>query len=336
MPAQLLLHIGSNKCGSSALQTALSQHRQWTDRQGRTIAYAGLDENGTLLHGDALGAATARSLRGYTAAPHPQHLARFTTARLRELSRQFAAVEADTLIVSHEAWRSHGPTLRDHLLPAFPVPITAVIYVRPQVSYLNAGWWQWGAWQDVPLAEWIHQRIPDIQWHESIVAFQETTGIEDVRIRLLPREIVGDFFELLDADPPQRASRPINSGLSPALLRLFQRHRRRLRPGPHASGIDFVLSRHLPQSVSSPWVLEQQMVQFIVEQSEESNRSLLRILDPEQAAIMQSDPRWWSASAFADKRVEPWNPQPPQADELDELCAQMARIILEFEQRSRR
>ncbi len=335
MPSRLLIHIGSNKCGSSALQTALSEQPLVKGSHGETIAYAAITSDGTLLHGENLRQAALRKPHGYEACPHQKHIVNWSMDQQRHLRRQFHRIEADTVVLSRETWRNYGQIVGEYLLPLFSVPTTAVVYVRPQITYLNAGWWQWAAWEDVTLSDWVDQKLPDIQWHRSVLEFIRTSGIEDVRVRLYPKEIVADFYDVLHAqvDPP--TGYRLNSALPPALLRVFQRHRKQLRPGPHKSAIDFVLSRHLARPTTSPWVLDQSTVRHIIDFSYEDNLRLLGLLDPQSAQAMKSDPQWWDFSFYADKTVEPWQAQPPQDKELDELCAQLAQIVLDLEKKNR-
>jgi hypothetical protein len=94
-----------------------------------------------------------------------------------------------------------------------------------------------------------------------------------------------------------------------------------LRPSPHDSEIDFVLSKYLKLDGKAPWVIDPALARRIVDAVKEDNLALMRMLDPESAESMRLDSRWWDADAFSDRAVEPWQPMAPNPEELEQLCA---------------
>ncbi|MGE4048209.1 MAG: hypothetical protein AB7F35_25350 [Acetobacteraceae bacterium] len=237
-------------------------------------------------------------------------------------------------ILSSEGWREVPKSFRDYLLPAFERPARAIIYVRPQVPWLNSGWWQWGAWEGRSLGDWLKDQRPLLRWAETIRTFRELSGIKNVTVRLLPKDIVLDFLGQISVQPDQLREGPaVNRGLPAPLLRLFQRHAETLRPGPHASEIDFVLSKYLGTTGSTPWVLEPSIIEEVIAACREDNLALMAMLDPPSQEAMRADPQWWDVAAFANRRTEPWHPQPPHDEELDNVCAMLAQLAFRLGRR---
>lgn len=331
MTRELLLHIGGAKCGSSALQTALGLTPRLKGTDGRRWAYAAITKDGELIHGKELRQTAMARPRGYQSS---MMALKFTPEQWRHMRQQLDQIPFENVILSNEGWRDVPASIRDNLLTAFGKPASAIIYVRPQVSLLNSGWWQWGAWEGVGFDEWLKGHLPTTHWARLIRNFSTVTGIKQVTIRVLPRDVVRDFLDFIHVDPGENDVRPpINKGLPAQILRLFQRHPEMLRPGPHASEIDFVLSRYLDVKGSTPWVMDRATIEHVIAHCREDNLGLLDMLEPEQQQLMRADEHWWSAEAYAGRKAEPWAAQPADAGELDELCALMAKTLFQLGRR---
>ncbi|CUH41065.1 hypothetical protein JSE7799_03808 [Jannaschia seosinensis] len=64
----------------------------------------------------------------------------------------------------------------------------------------------------------------------------------------------------------------------------------------------------------------------LIEQFREPNERLLEMLTPRDQEPMRSDARWWSAEAYAGRKVEDWRPQPPNPEELDALAVRLVEL----------
>jgi hypothetical protein len=326
----VVLHIGAGKCGSSAIQTALTRQPVLRKEDGRRVGYGFIDNSGRLFHGAQLN--TVRNARGYHASPSAVRIDAFDDRQFAAIGRQLDKLRVDTLVLSNEDWLRQNRRLK-RLLTHIGKTVRVIAYVRPPVSFLNAAWWQWGAWQDVNFDEWLTRKLSDSLWSIPLRAWRKDPHVSDISIRLLPDDVVGDFFTLLGVKLSTATSDNVNRGLPATILRLYQRNKQ-LRPTRHASEIDFILARRVNYSGSAPWVLERDMVERIVAKTLPSNRELLTMLTPDLAESMRRDPRWWDAGAFADRRVESWEPQLPDIAELERLCVAMAEAIVRMERQS--
>jgi hypothetical protein len=324
---EFVLHIGASKCGSSALQTALTQTPRMTAAGGRRIEYVAIRPDGTVATGKRLKQIAAKGKHGYV----PSVVERVPTNRLRHVRDEFSGLQADVVILSDENWLRHPELIRNRLLPVLPGDCRAVLYVRPQVEWMNSAWWQWGFWESTTLKEWITSNIDRILWANLVNNFIIRSGIQDVRVRLLPKEIISDFFGMHDILLNYSTDTSVNRGLPGSVLKFLKRHREELRPGPHASGIDFVLSRHLDIGSGSPWILAEEDVQLILDRCRDDNQRLLGLLDQISAQTMMDDPRWWHREAFVLRTRDATDFSEIDVREMEELCLSMTRAIVKLD-----
>lgn len=325
-----------HKCGSSAIQQALSLHPVLEKESGNgRFVYAAITSDGWLLRGDALRREMAVRAQSYVSSASWRDLAGFGDVRMSLLRTLLGRLVRgnDSVILSNEGWGNQFAVFQRHrLLERMGLRCHVVVYVRPQVAWLNSAWWQWGAWGDMPLQRWANTRR--LEWHRVVEGWRNTPGVEKVSVRLLPGDIVTDFARVIGAvTPPHRDE--ANVSLPGSVLRVLQRHRE-LRPDPHSSEIEFVLSRHLKmEKGKTPWVLPPELIDRILKQTHDSNISLMECLDDEQKALMQNDPAWWSDEYYADRKLEPCQPQEPNAAELDELVAALFDAMHKLDMRHR-
>lgn len=320
MSINCILHVGLPKCGSSAIQQALSLHPVLQKNSGGRYLYAAITADGLMLQGDSLRQQLPARGQSYIASTSWKELAELGPARLAILKAMLGRIlkADDTLILSNEGWSNHfGFFQQERLLESLGLNCHVVLYVRPQLAWLNSGWWQWGAWENKPLEQWVNRKI---DWYRVVEGWRNTSGVEKVTVRLLPKDIVTDFSRVIGAVPPPHLGET-NVSLPGSVLRVLQRHRE-LRPDAHSPEIEFVLSRHLKmEKGKTPWVLPPELIERVLKQTHDSNKRLMDCLDDEQKLLMQNDPAWWSAEYYADRMVEPCQPQEPNAVELDGLVA---------------
>ena len=320
MSTSITLHIGASKCGSSALQTALSASPSIIRRNGTHVNYAVLDEkNGRIIDKEELIA--SRGIFGYRVSPNVKDI---ITAPLESIRKAIRSYPTD-LIFSCESWLYHPEQWND-VLEFLDVDVDVVVYVRPQVLVLNSAWWQWGAWSDQEFDHWMMARLNASLWG---FRAQKWTNLKRVRrliVKPVPKDIVVDFYEnVIGATMPKDAARS-NPSLPGPLLRLFQRNRS-LRPSFHSSRMDFALSDQVGLSDPSIWVLNREWIERILKKTREDNALLMSLMDESSANQVSEDPQWWSPSAFSDRTAEPPGPQAIPPEKLEEMCVAMAHSI---------
>ena len=321
----VFLHIGASKCGSSALQTALTANPTIKRNDGSVIQYAEMKlKKDCIVTGKAL--TKSAGIYKYKASPDANELLK---ADLDGIGVEMKG-HPDDLLFSSEGWLFQ-PEQWTTILDRLGIEVEVVIYVRPQVLVLNSAWWQWGAWSDRPFDAWMEKRLDLSMWGAWIAKWKRIPRVKNITVRPVIGDIVGDFYtHILNATPPEIIDRP-NPSLSGPLLRLFQRNRS-LRPTIHASRIDFALSDSVAMNEPSIWVMDKAWIQRVLDRTKDDINLLMSFMDKDCAQAVQDDPRWWSLSAYADRVSESPLPQPIPAQKLEELCVEMANAIYKLKQ----
>lgn len=324
----ITLHIGASKCGSSALQAALSAAPTILKTDGSEVNYAAFEPRKSKIL-DKKELYESRGLHGYKSSPSAGAILK---SNLDSLRKEILSYPTE-LVFSSEGWLFE-PTQWENLLLELNVNAKVVVYVRPQVPVLNSAWWQWGAWSNEEFDDWMSHRLQASLWGKRVKRWAAMKGVSDLIVRPVPSDIVSDFYSaILDAPAPTNGGRP-NPSLPATVLRLFQRNRS-LRPSAHNSRIDFALSSVLGNNEPSIWVLNDKWIKKILEETQPDNELLMTFMDTESADCVRDDPRWWRSDAFAEKVSENPNPQPIDPDKLEDLCVQLAQAVFELKAKKR-
>lgn len=329
---RLILHIGGAKCGSSALQTELSV-TDWA-AQNSEFVYATLDPVNGIFQGDAMRLHAMEAQHGYAASASAHDLLGIEPNQRRAMFdelRTLAAV-SKCVVLSNEGWLQQADAFVDGgLLDEIGLPFDIFLVVRPQVEFLNSGWWQWGAWEDAPLVDWVRRAAQEVHWHRFLEKWIAHPNCREVKVRLMSKDIVGDFFAAFSLSRLIGGEgNKLNASLPGDILRLYQRHRH-LRPGPQFPATDFVIGRLGISGAPTPWVIPPDLAAEVIAASRADNERLLAMLPEDDAARMLADPAWWSTEAFADKTLQSPLPQEPDAAAIDGLCASIVEAVARFD-----
>lgn len=290
-----ILHIGFGKTGTSSIQKHLSAHA--ADRiPGTNIVYCAWTREGALLCGNAITAAAAREPLGYISSTP------IVPPTLTGLARGIAKIHESGLtpILSQEDWARNGADFIS-AFESLGLSLQVVAYVRPQIEWFNAGWWQWWAWEsgfsqpsEVINAWGTHF----LSWAAQLAKWAESDAVEKFDVRLHCDAVVSDFLSLIDGVPITEPDRS-NSGIDPLLITLYQTFPK-LR-ATHSSEVDIALSSLLSEKRGAPWVVSPDLADRIASSTHDDNIALLQYLSPDQQETMKADARWWNASAYAER-----------------------------------
>ncbi len=328
---RLILHVGGAKCGSSALQSTFSAQPRLTAPGTPDVVYAALHARRGLVHGEALAAMARSQSFGYVSSATAQDLLdlnrSFRDRALSDLRGLLA--NHDHVVLSNESWLPRCDMMTEMgLLEDLGEAFGVFAVVRPQVETINSGWWQWGAWSKRPLKleVWAKRHLPQCQWHSHLQTWQQHPACTDVAVRLLSRDIVGDFLAAygLTPDPGLPQGKTSNVSLPGEVLRLFQRHPD-LRKG--RAVIDFALAGFGLGDQPTPWVVDPDLAGQITAQSRADNEALCAMLPEDQASRMRDAPGWWSGTAYADRSLEPSQTQPAEPGPAAEMQARLMRTL---------
>lgn len=320
----LFLHIGAGKCGSSALQSYLTQSPIVNRNNGSFAEYMALNHRKhKLVRGDFL--RKGAGVYGYCASS-PIDL--ILNANLDSIRQELQEQNSD-IILSNEGWLHH-PELVNDFLTQMDFKATVVIYVRPQVNVLNSAWWQWGAWSGKPFEEWIEKRIKLSLWGSMAQSWTAIPMCKNVVIRPVHHDVIVDFVENVIKGSHSGKSFDENKSLPASVLRLFQRNRN-LRPDAHKSAIDFALSKHLNMEEETPWVISPQMCERVIHRTKIDTKKMMGFMEEDIAALVAHDARWWSADAYKDRIFSSPEEGEISPSSLEKMCVQMSEAILELE-----
>jgi hypothetical protein len=312
---KIYLHIGSGKCGSSALQSYLSKNCNLITRDDKRIAYVALGVDGTIISGDRIKDAQKKSVWQYVSSVNLSNCRDkyFNENILNSLN----ALSQDVIVFSCEGWINELSLAKEFFKEISEQhEVEIIVYVRDPVGWLNSAWWQWGAWADVDFKRWLNHELESVKWIKKIKSWDQSGLAKFVNVRVLSGDVVSDFLELLNVQSIPSLEEPLasNKSLPSEILRFFQK-RRRLRPTPHDSSIDFSMMRCLDLEGGPDWVMDAETVKYILSETKGYSLELQDFLSDGQKKIIKDKSEWWNISAFEDKLK---NVKKPEFDNLSE------------------
>lgn len=290
----LVLHLGAPKCGSSALQAALTarpDHAATGDRAAlRYVAGERRKTRVALISGPALRKQGARSPYQYRCWPNvgPRADPAPLFAAIRQAldrGRRGAYVP----ILSCEGWIAHPERFAAALADMGHPRVDAVAYLRPPLEWINAAWWQWGVWTVRSLDAWLDLGTMTYRFGALLAHW---AAIPNLRLHVRPArpDAVADFATLCGLDlPPAQTG---NGAVPPSLIGFFLRNRR-FRPTPHAAASEFVYQRWCPPTAEPrPWAVLARHVHRLRPHVAETRAQIAPLLDEAGRAALFADPRW--------------------------------------------
>lgn len=325
-PAIAILHIGAPKCGSSALQVALSAQPVLHGGNGRSYAYVARRRR-SVLQGRAVTMAAQASAYGYVNWPHmaPGEDAAAYWARLQSVLPR--GPKCDTVpILSSEGWIEHGREFGAVSGLGQGAPVDAVAYVRPPLDWLNAAYWQWGVWQ---YGAW-HNRNTEAwlgqERYQLGRQIADWAAVPAVRLRVLDarRDAVAGFAAAFGV--PLVPAGHVNTAAPPALIGFLLRNRR-FRPTPHASGVEFVFNRwcRVPGN-PRPWAFLPRFAEAVWPALQDEVSRLMDVLPEAEAEALLADPGWRSLGPYYARLKAGPSPLDDPLDMADLLVAVSAGL----------
>ena len=301
-PVRAILHVGAPKCGSSALQRALSAQPVLTGADGRRYHYlAGRTaEDGLVpVQGRRLAAMMRLSVHGYLSWPNvtlqddsAAYWARVGAAIGDEGAR------GRVPILSSEGWIAYAVEAPALARAAGLDLLDAVAFVRPPLDWMNAAYWQWGIWH----TGFLHNRQVE-RWLERArydVGPQVAAWARVPQVRLTVDSAQGDVVAGFAArfGLPLTAGAKVNSAPPPALTGFLLRNRR-FRPTPHDSATEFVVQRWCRFAPSDKlWAFLPRFAEAVWPRLQEDVARMMEALPPETADRLLSEPGWTSLAPY--------------------------------------
>jgi hypothetical protein len=295
----VVLHVGFGKTGSSSIQHHLTA--SGSDGIANTnYIYSVMDGHGNIVHGAALRSIGQRTGVEYAASAQdfpstPKQIENLRASITRYNERGLIPV------LSQEAWGQDAHLFKKPL-HELGLDVRVIAYIRPQVEFLNAGWWQW----------WFHMRefdspealieswtIDFLGWIDYVQRWRQIPEVRKLDIRCHGADSVNDFLSLLGS-PPVEAAR-INTSLGPLALKLYRRF-----PdfrGVHGAHVDAKYGPILANGKKAPWSVSMPLCSQIIEYTRVGNMRLSEMMSDDHRAAMLNNPRWWKTEAYAGEKL---------------------------------
>jgi hypothetical protein len=169
------------------------------------------------------------------------------------------------------------------------------------------------------------------KWFELFSEWRKKEWVVDIEIGILTSDIVTDLHTFLDLHPESNLHRKkLNKGLPEIILRLYQRNRH-LRPGPHNSEIDFILSKHVSfENNITPWIMPHHLTESLIEYFRVDNENLLSVISSDKQKKMKLDDLWWSNVPYSTRAVRPLQARNLKAEELESALVKALEAIVKL------
>ena len=321
----MILHVGAPKCGSSALQTALSLNPDLRGADGTRYRYTSAHDIAgawRVQDGARLKMAARMSPYGYVSWPNlgPQ---RDRQAVFKAMGRTLARGRrrGHVPILSSEGWINHPAAFAEALAAWGNPPVDVVVFLRPVVDWVNAAFWQWGVWHQPALDGWMARAGMSYTFADDIAAWARIPGVR-LRVRGQRPDVVAKFADLYGL--PLAADRQSNTA-APAILTGVLLRNRAFRPTGHAGAIEFVVQRWCPAIPGRKlWAVEARHIQKLRTVRQAALETLKAVLDPADMEDILSDPRWTREALYHDEvlsGVTRLNPPELFGPLYESLCA---------------
>lgn len=303
----IILHVGAPKCGSSALQAALSAAPDLRAEDGTALAYTasrGAERKWSPVSGRLLKLSAARSVHGYTTWANlgPEDDAAQMFQALDRLRRKAGRA---TPVVSNESWLTWADAFAAYLPGWFDPdtggrPVEVFAFVRPPLDWLNAAYWQWGVWTGLDFQTWLDARALPYVLGSQLARW---AALDNTRLDIhASGDVLAAFSGSHGVDLPRPAQ--VNASMPPALIGFLLRNRR-YREDAHSSATDFIVQRWCRiDDAPRAWAILPRHVPAIRQATRAEVETLFSLMPEARAeAARRGNPRWISDEPYHDRLV---------------------------------
>jgi hypothetical protein len=325
----IVLHIGGAKCGSSALQTFLTQNPYLQTLEGRCIEYWTIsvpEEDGENLVFHKVASSNLNNQTHYLISD--ALTTKITANCLHKVFNSFISEfskTSDTIFVfSSEGWGADFQQTNLGTCNCVERDFNISIYlsVRPQIDLLLPVYFQWVLWSPVPtLEECFHRLIAISDWEKQISGGWKL-GADSVNIRFT-KDIIPDFCQVYRIDLNSITNpieKRVNTSL-PSEVIIFLLRNRSLRNGEHDSDTDFyiedLINKYEIPTTKADFTADDELINKIENYFDQGNSKIFQDLGDENASA------FLTSSEEAKKRLN------SNSSTLDQLYRPLANEFLE-------
>lgn len=305
---KLILHIGGPKCGSSTLQNHFCNYftgkRGVINQDGDVLRYAAIRGDGVILKGRSLQKAQSRSPLNYVSSTRFPDDTDVIYERLLKLKKSVS--KKDTVILSNEGWAS---AVNPAIISAFDrlgVPVEIFFVTRPPIDWMNAGWWQWGAWTQENLEQWVHSQTSAVKFFDHAQNWRSAKVVSAMTVVDVSQDILSSVAKFLKVDEQDfPAHKNVNVGTNYDLLRHLVNNKEKYGREIHRPGIEFALNNilDLPR-YPPPFVITKEMTRHVISETKSASEKLLELFEQSGRPLQEmSVQKYLNADAYANVDV---------------------------------
>lgn len=337
---KIYLHIGADKCGSSSIQYFLSQNKNLKNNSGEAIDYICIIPPGEVITQPEIFETTQKMVQNFrnsNFASKPYTLSKELRKNITNSMRKKISKKKNILL-SSEGWlrgicnSNNFDTLLGFFNEKISYDIEILAVVRSPASWLNSAWWQWGVWNSKykSFDDWLETAIPSTFWFKFLLDYQNNPLIKKIKIVSLEENLTDLLIKFLDLKENNNYNSDFTNFsldkyfykalLSIEKYKLNDQKRRRV----------FFLFDQLLKSYKyrskTPWVLNRNHINRILEKTEAANLKLLNLVNNKTRTLIINNSEWWDISAFSDKKLsDPYLNDLSLDDDLTNLIYQLFR-----------
>lgn len=234
---ELILHIGFSKCASSTFQNLLTKNAAFTTGNS-DYKYVGFNPNGSLIKSDVIKRAHESPPRFFTSN---------ISSEARILKKQLESIledKADIGIISNEGMANPG-WLNSDLFKCFSnlnIPIKVFMVTRRYDTWLNSSWWQWGAFSDTSVDDWLNSFSLKI-FQSGLQQWLDLPNVRSFEILDISENPVAEFASRLGLYIDDNSK--INASSSADLMWFIIKNRFWIKREIHNPQVEFILNEEL-------------------------------------------------------------------------------------------
>lgn len=331
MSQEIVLHIGAPKCGSSSIQTLLSQSARIEDQKlKRNFRYFVIDGTGAIQFDGLL----SHRMRG----DGVQYLSSVPLEMIPDkfISSMQQILETidvgDVPILSCEGWAKEAGHFRT--LDPFAqlgLKVHVILFVRPPIDWINSGWWQWGVWSGTGLDEWVDSGLAVVDWLAQAQEWEDIPGVENVEVLSISDGVIPQFTDALQLSG-NYAEITANAASPPALIDYLLRNKRFGRTTHNRVVEERIKDILGPGKHKAPFVIRKDLQAKIIENTAEQNYKLAAFIsNAEKRKMFLEDQRYFDHSTYSHLPISDVRDFAGAA-EYDDLIGLLLERLLKIEQ----
>ena len=225
MISRLILHIGANKTGSSAIQTFLSLNRAALQAQGIMVP------NGQFQLGGNQG---NQVFAFQELMSEPEAGRKRLESSVEALKTEAPAAEAILFSAENLTANPVAPSLFEGLTKNYDTQV--IVFIRRQDEYLLSSWQQWYSKVSDDFWAWLISVVGQMgNWRSYLQNWEAVVPREKINVRIYDRskledgDVIADFYKQLELGTPMKQliypNRIINPSYSDAIMEIVKGNR---------------------------------------------------------------------------------------------------------------